>query len=186
MSREPVVISASRRTDLAACFPEVLFSRLQEFSRETVHSVVIWTKNPRNLMAPGPLRELLKEHGQIYVHLTITGMGGSEFEPHVPPWQEVAAMAGPLIALIGGPQRLCWRFDPILEVRGGGRSFSNFSLFPSLAETLALWGIQDCRVSWVSPYKKVGRRLRAAGWELSAAPESRKAQGEILARTARD
>ena len=69
---EPLVISASRRTDLVGCYPEVMVERLQEFSPESVYSLVIWTKNPRNMIVEGPLKKVLKEYRQIYVHLTIT------------------------------------------------------------------------------------------------------------------
>ena len=47
MADEPLVISASRRTDLVGCYPEALVERLHEFPSESVHSLVIWTKNPK-------------------------------------------------------------------------------------------------------------------------------------------
>jgi len=156
------------------CYPEALVERLQEFPSGSVHSLVIWTKNPRNMIVEGPLKETLEKYRQIYVHLTITGMGGSEFEPMIPPWGEAVGMIGPLIDLVGSPRRISWRFDPILETERGGQGYSNFDLFPSLAEAIAPFGITSCRVSWVSPYKKVVARMAKKGWHLvSRSPQER-------------
>jgi hypothetical protein len=93
-------------------------------------------------------------------------MGGGEFEPMIPHWKEVVKMIGPLVDLVGGPLRISWRFDPILKVEGDGKAYSNFDLFPALADAIAPFGIKICRVSWVSPYKKVVIRLGQKGWRL--------------------
>jgi len=183
---EPLVISASRRTDLVDCYPEVLAARLREFPAGGVHSVVIWTKNPKNMIEKGPLREILESYRQIFVHLTITGMGGGEFEPMIPPWIEIVKMIEPLIEIAGGPQRVSWRFDPILQAEGHGKLYSNLDMFPRLAEAVAPFGIKSCRVSWVSPYKKVLTRLARRGWRLVVSTrEEKKTQGGELNRTAR-
>lgn len=184
--RERLVISASRRTDLVGCYPQTLAERLQEYPPETVHSIVIWTKNPQNMIAEGPLRRELKKYQQIFVHLTITGMGHGEFEPRILPWKETVRMMGPLVDLIGHPKRISWRFDPILEVEGHGKRCSNFELFPHLASAIAPWGIETCRVSWVSAYKKVLSRLARTGWRLIPGDgEVRKDQSNQLREIAR-
>ena len=184
---EPLVISASRRTDLVGCYPEALVERLQEYPPEGVHSLVIWTKNPRNMIVEGALKDTLERYRQIYVHLTITGMGGGEFEPMIPRWEEAVRMIGPLIDLVGGPRRISWRFDPILEADGHGQAFSNFDLFPHLAGAIAPFGIRSCRVSWVSPYKKVLARVAKKGWVLvTRTVEERVKQANTLIRVARE
>jgi hypothetical protein len=165
--KELLVLSASRRTDLVGCYPDFLVDRLQNIPSETVHSIVIWTKNPRNMITEGPLKKTLKNYRQVFIHLTITGMGGGEFEPMIPPWDETIRMIGPLIDLVGDPERITWRFDPIVEVEGREKSFSTFGLFPRLASAVSSWGIKTCRVSWVSPYKKVLARLARKGWHLT-------------------
>ncbi len=182
---EPIVISASRRTDLVGCYPDVLWRLLEEFPPAEVHSIVLWTKNPNNLLIEGPLRRKIGEYRQIYIHLTITGMGGGEFEPMIPRWEEVVGMIGPLIELVGDPRRISWRFDPILEAEGQGRRYSNFHLFDSLARRIAPLGIEDCRVSWVSPYKRALNRLKKKGWRLiSRTLQERSAQAAQLNQTA--
>ena len=169
------------------CYPEALVERLQEYPPEGVHSLVIWTKNPRNMIVEGALKDTLERYRQIYVHLTITGMGGGEFEPMIPRWEEAVRMIGPLIDLVGGPRRISWRFDPILEADGHGQAFSNFDLFPHLAGAIAPFGIRSCRVSWVSPYKKVLARVAKKGWVLvTRTVEERVKQANTLIRIARE
>jgi hypothetical protein len=137
------------------------------------------------MIAEGSLKKTLKNYRQIFIHLTITGMGGGEFEPMIPSWAETVQMIGPLIDLVGDPTRITWRFDPILEVQGGGRSFSTFDLFLRLASAISPWGIQTCRVSWVSPYKKVLARLARKGWHLIPRDlRDRKVQAEQMEKIA--
>ena len=162
----PLVISASRRTDLAGCFPEIMSERLKKYSPQDVHSVIVWTKNPQNMIVEGELRRTLQEYQQIFVHLTITGMGGGEFEPMIPRWEKIVKTIGPLIDLVGSPSRISWRFDPIIKAERNGKPYSNFELFPALAEAIAPFGIRNCRISWVSPYKKVVTRMAQKGWHL--------------------
>jgi len=126
------------------------------------------------MVGEGPLRKTLSAYRQIYVHLTITGMGAGEFEPMIPPWEEGVGMIGPLIDLVGNPQRVSWRFDPILKAEGHGQVYSNFAFFPDLAAAIGPFGIKSCRVSWVSPYKKALARLAAKGWHLITATMSEK------------
>jgi hypothetical protein len=168
------VLSASRRTDLVACYPEVLRERLKEYPPEGVHSLVIWTKDPQNMLAEGSLKTVLRDYRQVYVHLTLTGMGGGEFEPRIPSWRQVVGMIGPLTELVKDPRRISWRFDPILEAEGKGTWYSNFNLFPELAAAIAPFGVQTCRVSWVSPYPKVVARMEKKGWRLLSANRQRR------------
>jgi hypothetical protein len=175
-SRLPWVLSASRRTDMVGCFPQVLADRLRTFRPEEVHSVVLWTKTPQNIRAEGSLKEILSQFKQIYLHLTITGMGGGEFEPMIPPWQKTVEQIPSLIAFVKSAARITWRFDPILTVSGRGKKFSNFDLFPILINRIAPLGIPSCRVSWVSPYAKVLRRLAGQGWELVAEGKEERAE----------
>ena len=137
------------------------------------------------MIAEGPLKRTLKNYRQVFIHLTITGMGGGEFEPMIPPWDETVRMIGPLIDLVGDPGRITWRFDPILEVEGHEGAYNTFDLFPRLASAISSWGIKTCRVSWVSPYKKVVARLARKGWHLIAPDlRARKMRVEQLQRAA--
>jgi len=69
----PKVLSASRRTDLTACYPQEFLTRLKDFSPEDIHSIVIWTKNPSNLINLKELRDSLEKYNQLYLHLNRDG-----------------------------------------------------------------------------------------------------------------
>ena len=79
------IISASRRTELVGHYPDHLLRRLRDLGPDTIHTLVIWTKDPTNLLHHRPLREALSSVGQLFVHWTITGLGGTFLEPNVPP-----------------------------------------------------------------------------------------------------
>jgi hypothetical protein len=164
--QQHIVLSASRRTDLVSCYPEFLIHKLHAFLPEQVHSLVIWTKNPQNMIAPGPLRETLERYSQLYVHLTVTGLGGTVLEPHIPAWKTVQHMMPALIALVRGPERITWRFDPIVRCMAQGHLVGNIEMFDEIACTMAAAGITTCRTSWVQPYRKVLRRLEKKGVSL--------------------
>jgi len=179
--KELLVLSASRRTDLVGCFPEALMQRLAEYPPDRVHSLVIWTKNPTPMVQNEALKRVLETYRQIYIHLTITGMGGGEFETNIPPWREVVDLMGPLVKLTENPNRICWRFDPILEAEKGGQIYGNLDSFAPLAEAVSGYEIKNCRVSWVSPYKKVISRMGKNGWSLvQKTAEERKREADIL------
>jgi hypothetical protein len=185
--QELLVLSASRRTDLVGCYPEILIERLKKYPPDRVHSIVIWTKNPENLFKNRTLKLILNSYRQLYVHLTITGMGGGVFEPHIPSWQETVALLGPVVEMVKTPERISWRFDPILEVERDGKKYTNKDLFPLLAEAIAPWGIKHCRISWVSPYKKAITRMSQQGWRLvQKTQDEKRAQGKDLEEVANE
>lgn len=179
--KDLLVLSASRRTDLVGCFPEVLLKRLKEYPPDRVHTLVLWTKSPKNMALLQGLREALSCYRQIYVHLTITGMGGSVFEPQIPPWEETTDFLAEVLKITKSPERICWRFDPIFEAEKNKKEFSNLAIFPRLAKAIAPFGIKKVTVSWVSPYKKVTARMAKNGWRLcQKSPEEKIRQAGFL------
>jgi DNA repair photolyase len=180
---KPIVISASRRTDLAACHPDVLITSLREYPPERVHTVVIWTKNPVRVMANDVLLAFLKRYRSLYVHLTVTGLGGSRLEPGVPRWDDVRSVLPGLVAFAGGGEHVCWRFDPLLHVRGETEEYRNLPLFADLAPAFATCGVFTVRTSWVTEYKKVTARLKKAG--LALLPHDTAQIGEQVAELQR-
>ncbi len=151
-----------------ACYPEFLIEKLRDYPPEQVHSLVIWTKNPQNMIAPGALRQTLERYRQLYVHLTITGLGGTVLEPHIPPGETLLQMVPAVIELVKGPERISWRFDPIVRCMAHGSQISNIEMFDALARSMAAAGVSTCRTSWVEPYPKVLRRLEKKGVRLDA------------------
>lgn len=123
-----MIISASRRTDLPALYPEWLMNRLRagevlvpnpynrkkvsrvELSPDTVDCLVFWTKNP------DPLVPYLKEIDDMgypyYFEVTITDYA-KDMEPNVPSTEEMMASFILLSEKIG-KERMDLRFDPII------------------------------------------------------------------------
>ena len=137
------IISASRRTDLPGYHADECAARLSRL-RKPVHSVFFWTRYPRRLIEPGPLGELVR--GGIenpLVHLTITGLGGSELEPNVPTTAQTMGALDPLIEALGAePRRVLWRFDPVLLER------MTLELFVELGQQLSARGVRRCIISF--------------------------------------
>ncbi len=170
------VISASRRVELLACFPKKLIDFLEKrLPPEKVHTLVLWTKNATVLLNNRRVRETLARYDQIYIHYTITGMGGSALEPYVPRWRSLVERLPEILEFVGNPLRVNWRFDPIVHVRDSeGRLLTNIDFFPRLAEKILPLGIRDVTVSWFSLYPKVTRHLAMYGFTAVEIPLSQK------------
>jgi hypothetical protein len=176
------IISASRRTELLAHHPDYLIHRLRHIGPHNVHTLVIWTKDPTNLLRHQPLREILSDVGQLFVHWTVTGLGGTFLEPNVPPAPDQLPLLDDLVSYLGDPRRLHWRYDPLISARRGDERATNISarrgeeratnidldldLFRSLAEPFARAGVPVVHTSFVTIYPKVTRRLASASVEI--------------------
>lgn len=160
------VISASRRIDMVSCFPDELVRLLAEkCPPEHTHTVVLWTKNPANLLEHTTLRESCRQY-HLFLYLTMTGMGATMLEPNVPRWQEMAALLEPLVEYLGTPERIRIRFDPIVHLRmPDGDTMCNLAEFEPVAIEACKHGIHDVSISWMAAYKKVVTRLKKRGIE---------------------
>jgi DNA repair photolyase len=139
----------------------------RDWPPERVHTLVIWTKVPPALASDDTLSRFLTRYDQIFLHLTVTGLGGSVLEPHAPPWTESIAALPRLVDLARGPERVRLRFDPLMEVetaRGG--VISNLDLLDEVVGAGARHGVKDVSTSWVTLYRKVSSRLRARGMSV--------------------
>lgn len=196
------MISASRRTDLVASFPEWLAAALRagrarvlgphgrvrevDLSPEAVHTIVFWTKDVSNLLrnAHG-LSALLEAYDQVYVHFTITGLGGTPVEPGAPEPRAALAQLGESVAFAGEPRRVSVRFDPVLFWEEGGAVASNLPFFRELAPAAAAVGIRDVRMSFAQWYGRSRRRASARGFRYVDPPdEEKRARAEEMAAIA--
>jgi hypothetical protein len=176
------VISASRRTDLVAFFPEWLSMAFKkeraqvygpsghtytvDLNPETVHSVVIWSKNFSNLIEDrDSLRGTLRKYDQLYFHFTITGLGGCFIEKGVPPSSGALAQLDSLIEIAGTPERVSVRFDPVVFWKEDGEVRTNLPCFEKLAPEFAARGIRDIRFSFAQWYGKAVRRAEKHAFE---------------------
>ncbi len=183
------VISASRRTDLVASFPEWLAGVLRarrvevpgprggkrtvDLEPASVHTMVLWSKDFSNLLrnAHG-LRDLMSAYDQLYLHFTVTGLGGTAVEPGVPSWPEALRQIPGLTALAGDPRRVSVRFDPIVFWEEDGETRSNIGLFAEVAGAAAAAGVRDVRISIAQWYGKAARRAEARRFKFLDPPVS--------------
>jgi hypothetical protein len=163
------VISASRRVDLVSFYPDYTVDRIKQIGAENIHTLVLWTKNPQNILSHAGLKNCLEELDQIYILLTITGLGGTPLEPFAPNTEEVFVQLPEIIDFIGSPQRLGIRYDPLIDVVHKGKlRLSNIDtgLFDRVLEQASALGIKRIIVSYVTLYKKVIERLKRNEFEI--------------------
>lgn len=125
----PVIISASRSTDIPAFYAKWFFNRLEKgycvwynpfnqkpsyvsFSKCKV--VVFWTKNPEPIVQYLP--ELDKRGIHYYFQVTLNDYVHEGFEPNVPSVEERVATFRKLAEKIG-KERVIWRFDPLIVTK---------------------------------------------------------------------
>ncbi len=170
------IISASRRTELVAHYPDYLVERLRRVGTQRVHTLVVWSKDPTNLLAHRALRDAVSEVGQVFVHWTVTGLGGTFVEPNVPPAHTQLSLLPDIVSFVGDPQRVHWRYDPLVSARGNGERVSNAEsdVFVPLAEAFARAGVPAVHTSFATIYRKVQRRLAAAGTEFEQHTEEQR------------
>ncbi|MCL6580184.1 MAG: DUF1848 domain-containing protein [Firmicutes bacterium] len=163
------VLTVSRRTDMVRWYPQDLLRILaRRYPPERVHTVLVLTKFPRALLWE-PLRRTLSAYEQVVVHVTVTGLGGTELEPRVPPAEDSLAALSEVVALAGCPERVALRIDPIVHWRRAGSDgpvFTNLPLFGGLARQARASGVTLVKTSLASPYRKAQRRFAAHGMEL--------------------
>lgn len=165
-----MIISASRRTDIPAFYPDWFINRLKagfllvrnpmnriQVSRitltpDTVDCIVFWTKNPLPI-----LRYLhLIDRYNYYFHFTITPYDSS-IEMNLPKKSELIETFKRLSDAIG-PERVIWRYDPVFYT---GRYDYNFHLrsFEKLAGALSGY-TERCMYSFLTVYKKCEKNMK--------------------------
>jgi len=183
------VISASRRTDvpmrytawLADAIRQGWVDVLQPYNGRVhrvsllpadVHTVVLWSKDFRALLADGAgLRQALARYDQVSCHLTVTGLGATPLEPNIAPWSEAIAQLPQLIEFAGDPRRVSVRFDPIVHWYEGQEIRSNLPLAEPILRRVSEAGIGAVRFSFATLYGKVVKRK---GWRWhDPSPERR-------------
>lgn len=123
----PVILSASRATDIPAFFSTWMINRLkagyvrwinpfnaaqvQYVSFADARVIVFWTKNPKPLLRYLPQIEATGINS--YFQFTVNDYENEGLEPKVPPLTERIEAFKRLSSKIG-PERVIWRFDPLL------------------------------------------------------------------------
>jgi len=122
----PVIVSASRRTDIPAFHSEWLVERLragyvkwtnpfsgvpQYVSFARTRAIVFWTKNPRPLLPH--LSQLDQRGSNYYFQFTLNDYEAEGLEPGVSPLRERIEAFQELSRCVGAA-RVIWRYDPLL------------------------------------------------------------------------
>lgn len=123
----PLIISASRSTDIPAFFSKWFFNRLNKgyvkwinpFNRssplyisfEKARIIIFWTKNPNPIL---PYLKILDEKGiHYYFQYTINDYDNENLEPNVPSISIRIETIKELARVIG-KEKIIWRFDPLI------------------------------------------------------------------------
>ena len=123
----PVIISASRATDIPAFFPTWFSNRLkagymrwtnpfnatqvQYLSFKKTRVIVFWSKNPRPLFRYLP--EIDEKGVNYYFQFTLNDYEKEGLEPNLPPLLQRAESFRELAERVG-KKRVIWRFDPLI------------------------------------------------------------------------
>jgi len=166
-----MIISASRRTDIAAFYSQWFMNRIRAGSvqvrnpfnakqikevslkRDDVDVIVFWTRNPAKMMEH--LDELDGNGFRYYFQFTITGFP-RQIEKSVPNMEKAVEMFCALSKRLS-PERVIWRFDPILLNTLVDES-EHQRLFKEIAEQLEGF-TQRVVISFADIYRKVSRNL---------------------------
>lgn len=122
----PIIISASRSTDIPAFYSDWFINRFIEgyvvwknpFNQQPMYIsfkntkvIVFWTKNPKPLI---PYLHELDEKGiHYYFQFTLNDYVAEGFEPKVPSVEQRVETFRKLSEMIG-KERVIWRFDPLV------------------------------------------------------------------------
>ncbi len=133
-AQAPMIISASRSTDIPAFYSDWFVERLEAgyvkwynpfngvplyVSLEAAHLFVFWSKNPQPMLDPlpgrkeSPLDILDARKTNYYFQFTMNDYHGEQIEPRVPELKERVSTFKALSDRLGR-DRVVWRFDPLI------------------------------------------------------------------------
>lgn len=175
----PLVISASRATDIPAFHAKWLLERLragyclwenpfnprqnQWISFEKCAVIVFWSKDPRPLLPYLP--EIEARGCRFYFQYTLNDYEREGLEPRIPALARRVAAFQELSARIGR-ERVIWRFDPVIV----GDALTVESIVErvhALAEQLAPY-TEKLVFSFLDMYRKTAARLKKLEPQLRA------------------
>ena len=125
-AQAPIIISASRSTDIPAFYADWFFHRLKVgysawtnpfngvksfVSYEKCRFIVFWSKNPKPLL--DHFDELEKRNIGCYIQYTLNDYEKEGLENGVPPLEERIETFKRLVDMLG-KGRVIWRFDPLI------------------------------------------------------------------------
>lgn len=169
-----MILSVSRRTDIPAFYADWFFHRLQAgyvlvrnpyrfhavsriaLSPDVVDGIVFWTKNPAPMLAR--LNEL--RDYSFYFQCTATAYG-TDLEVHVPDKDRTVLPAMRRLAEMIGPERVIWRYDPVLLSQKYTVDFHR-QRFSQMAKALA-GSTKRCVISFLDLYPSMQKEAARLG-----------------------
>ncbi len=167
-----MIISASRRTDIPAFYPNWFINRIRAgyctvpnpFNRkqisyisllpEDVQTIVFWTRNPRPLF--DGLAELDDRGFPYYFQFTLVN-NPRAFDPYSPPLEKALQTFADLARRVG-PARVIWRYDPIVISNITPPDF-HAENYARIAQALKGYTKRSV-VSIVDQYRKFNKRIK--------------------------
>ena len=169
-----MIISASRRTDIPAYYSSWLTQRVEEgfclvrnpinptqisrisLAPDVVDAFVFWTKNPVPMMEKLPAFDAFP----YYFQFSLTGYG-RDVETNLPDKNEVLIPAFQKLATRLGPERVIWRYDPILF---NDKYTPDYHLRAIEKIASALEGATEkCVISFVDTYARNAEAMKELG-----------------------
>lgn len=170
-----IVISASRRTDIPAFYMDWFIRAIHsgkiqiqnpvykkhkyevDLRPRNVEWIVFWSRNFKRFLIR---RENFSEYNLFFQFTIVSHHPGLE-KTHLPVEQAISQMEK--LAHYYGPDRIIWRYDPVVVWEEGGAVLSNYDAneFVLLCSRLSAINIGKCYFSLVSPYQKFKKRFTA-------------------------
>ena len=125
-AQSPIIVSASRSTDIPAFYSDWFFNRLEKgysawinpfngvksyVSYSQTRFIVFWSKNPRPLIPH--LSKLKDRNINCYIQFTLNDYVNEGLEKSVPSVDERIETFKQLVTLLG-KGHVIWRFDPLI------------------------------------------------------------------------
>lgn len=186
-----MILSVSRRTDIPNYYTDWFYKRLEEgyvyvrnphqanmlwqvqLSPDVVDCIVFWSKNPEPMLAG---LSKLAEYAYYY-QFTLTGYG-EDIEPGLPDKGHMAEVFLRLSDAVG-PQRVVWRYDPILYTRKYTADW-HLMTFAKMAERLK-GHTKRVVISFMDFYTGRTQNVQKAGIYLAAQQDMNKLAGKLAA-----
>jgi DNA repair photolyase len=169
----PLIISASRSTDIPALFGDWLIKQFEQgyttwknpfngtvqyISLMNTQIIAFWTKNPQPFMPY--LDYFINKKIGFFFHYTLNDYEAEGFEPGIPALTK-RIETFKILATILGRDKLLWRFDPII-ITPTLKATSILQRIENIGSAIAPYS-NRCTISFLTHYKKVVRRLNKKG-----------------------
>jgi DNA repair photolyase len=167
----PVIISASRSTDIPGCYGEWFINRLKKgyvvwknpfsgqvqfISFKKTRCIVFWTKNPEPFLK---YVKILQQMGLVFLfQVTVNDYEDEHLEINIPSLKDRAQSVKELSTMIG-KEKILWRFDPIILSDRISKEVI-LDKIRSVGEVLYPF-VGRLTISFLSSYKKVLRNLKS-------------------------